>query len=113
MMRHRRLEYFVIGMFVGTASGILIGLLFAPDSGVRTRQRLANEALRVADTARVVADRAERAAELVGSRMDHYLGREEEVVAFAATEFRKREMVFQPKKKKGSRNFENPFLCVF
>ena len=31
-------------------------------------------------------------------------GREEEVVAFAATEFRKREMVFQPKKKKGSLN---------
>jgi translation initiation factor IF-2 len=31
-------------------------------------------------------------------------GREEEVVAFAATEFRKREMVFQPKKKKGLLN---------
>lgn len=29
-------------------------------------------------------------------------GREEEVVAFTATEFRKREMVFQPKKKKGN-----------
>jgi translation initiation factor IF-2 len=31
-------------------------------------------------------------------------GREEEVVAFAATEFRKREMVYQPKKKQGSLN---------
>jgi translation initiation factor IF-2 len=31
-------------------------------------------------------------------------GREEEVQAFAATEFRKREMVFQPKKKKGLLN---------
>lgn len=31
-------------------------------------------------------------------------GREEEVAQFTATEFRKREMVFQPKKKKGSLN---------
>ncbi len=78
-MRTRRLEYFVIGLFAGAVGGIVIGLLFAPDSGARTRRRIANEALRVADTARAVADRAERAAELVGSRVDHYLGRDEEV----------------------------------
>lgn len=78
-MRNRRLEYFVIGLFAGAVGGIIIGLLFAPDSGAKTRRRLANEALRVADTARAVADRAERAAELVGSRLDHYLGRDEEV----------------------------------
>lgn len=78
-MRNRRLEYFVIGLIAGAVGGIVVGLLFAPDSGARTRRRLANEALRVADTARAVADRAERAADLVGARMDHYLGREEEV----------------------------------
>ncbi len=78
-MRSHRMEYFVIGLVAGAVGGIVLGLLFAPDSGVRTRRRLANEALRVADTARSVADRAERAAELVGSRMDHYLGRDEEV----------------------------------
>jgi gas vesicle protein len=78
-MRTRKLEYFVIGLLAGAVGGIVLGLLFAPDSGARTRRRLANEALRVADTARAVADRAERAAELVGARVDHYLGRDEEV----------------------------------
>ncbi|KAF0207944.1 MAG: YtxH domain-containing protein [Actinomycetota bacterium] len=78
-MRTRRMEYFVIGLFAGAVGGIVLGLLFAPDSGVRTRRRLANEALRVAEAARAVADRAERAAEIVGSRVDHYLGRDEEV----------------------------------
>ncbi len=78
-MKSRRLEYFVIGVIAGAVGGIVVGLLFAPDSGARTRRRIANEALRVADTARAVADRAERAAEVVGARMDHYLGREEEV----------------------------------
>jgi len=78
-MKSQRMEYFVIGLCAGAVGGILIGLLFAPDSGARTRRRLANEALRVADTARAVADRAERAAEMVGHRVDHYLGRDEEV----------------------------------
>ena len=78
-MRTYKLEYFVIGLCAGAVGGIILGLLFAPDSGVRTRRRLANEAMRVADTARAVADRAERAAELVGHRVDHYLGRDEEV----------------------------------
>lgn len=78
-MRRYRLTYFGIGFLAGATGGILIGLLLAPDSGARTRRRLASEALRVADTARAVADRAERAAEVVGAKMDHYLGRDEEV----------------------------------
>ncbi len=78
-MKTRRLEYFVIGLFVGGVVGVVFGILFAPDSGIRTRQRLAGEASRVADAARVVAERAEQAVETLGMKMDHYLGREEEV----------------------------------
>lgn len=78
-MRNNRLEYFVIGLVVGGALGVLFGLLFAPDAGVRTRQRLAGEATKVADAARIVAERAESAAEALGMQIDHYLGRDEEV----------------------------------
>jgi len=78
-MRSRRLEYFVIGVCVGGALGVVAGLLLAPESGARTRQKLASEANRVADVARVVAERAESAAEALGMKMDHYLGRDEEV----------------------------------
>lgn len=78
-MTSRRLEYFLIGLFVGGALGVLAGLLLAPDSGIRTRQRLAGEATRVAEAARVIAERAESAADAMGVKMDHYLGRDEEV----------------------------------
>ncbi len=78
-MNSRRLEYFVIGFLVGGAAGIIAGLLFAPDAGTATRRRLADEAARVADAARHVAERAELAVEDLGSRMDHYLGRDEEL----------------------------------
>jgi gas vesicle protein len=75
----RNLEYLVIGLIAGAALGFVAGLLIAPASGAKTRQRLANEALRAADVARDIAERAERAAEVIGGRVEHYLGRDEEV----------------------------------
>ncbi len=79
MMRSGRLAYFVIGIFVGAAAGVIAGLMFAPAPGTETRRRLADEASRLGEAARSVAERAESAVETVGSRMDHYLGRDEEV----------------------------------
>jgi gas vesicle protein len=73
------MEYFVIGALLGAAVGVLCGLLMAPNSGYKTRQRLAGEARRAAEVARALAERAEDAAELLGGRVDHYLGRDEEV----------------------------------
>ncbi len=78
-MRFERLTYFVIGVFVGAAAGILAGLVFAPASGSETRRRLTDEANRLAETAKTVAERAESVVEKVGSRMDRYLGRDEEI----------------------------------
>jgi gas vesicle protein len=74
-----RLEYLVIGLIVGAVGGFLAGLLLAPTSGQKTRERLANEALRAADVARALAEQAENAAEMLGGRVEHYLGRDEEV----------------------------------
>ncbi|MDZ4181120.1 MAG: YtxH domain-containing protein [Coriobacteriia bacterium] len=76
-MRHRT-EYFLIGTMTGLVMGVVIGLLFAPTSGARTRRRLADEALRAAEVARGMAERAEHAAEVIGGRVEHYLGRDEE-----------------------------------
>ena len=75
----RSLEYLAIGLIVGAVGGFLVGLLFAPTSGQKTREKLANEALRAADVARSIAEQAENAAELLGGRVEHYLGRDEEV----------------------------------
>ena len=74
----RNMEYLAIGLVIGAVAGFLAGLLLAPSSGYKTRQRLANEALRAADLARALADQAENAAEALGGRVDHYLGRDEE-----------------------------------
>ena len=75
----RSLEYLAIGIIVGAVGGFLAGLLMAPASGQKTRERLANEALRAADVARALAEQAESAAEVLGGRVEHYLGRDEEV----------------------------------
>jgi gas vesicle protein len=75
----QRMAWFVVGALAGLAIGAVIGLLFAPSSGAQTRRRLAAEARRAAEVARNVADSAERVAENLGGRVEHYLGRDEEV----------------------------------
>jgi gas vesicle protein len=68
-----------MGCITGAALGLVAGLLIAPESGMETRRRLAIRALHAAETARVVADRAEMAAEALGERFDHYMGRDEQI----------------------------------
>ena len=74
-----KMAWFVVGTLVGLVAGAIFGVLFAPSSGAKTRRRIAAEARRAAEVARNVADSAERAAENLGDRVEHYLGRDEEV----------------------------------
>lgn len=78
-MRRGYLEGLVIGLFFGFGLGLIAGILFAPAPGTRTRRRLLDEATRMAEAARIVAERAESAAGVVHDRVDHYLGRDEEL----------------------------------
>ncbi|MDZ4168412.1 MAG: YtxH domain-containing protein [Coriobacteriia bacterium] len=82
------MEYFAIGLAAGALAGFVVGLLVAPSSGATTRRRLANEAQRAAEFARQMADRAEQAADALGGRVDHYLGRDEEVAWRKVNEIR-------------------------
>lgn len=75
----RNMEFLAIGVIAGAVAGFVAGLLVAPSSGAATRQRLAEEAHRAAEVARGLAERAEHVAERLGGRVDHYLGRDEEV----------------------------------
>lgn len=75
----RNMEYLAIGVVLGAVLGLVGGLLLAPSSGRKTRQRLAKEALRGAEFARGLADRAEQAAEVISGRVEHYMGRDEEL----------------------------------
>ncbi len=75
----KNLTMLVIGLITGVVVGIVLGLLFAPAPGTRTRRRIADEAQRAAGIARGFAERAEHAAGAIGGRVEHLLGRDEEV----------------------------------
>lgn len=87
-MSMRKGGWFVAGTLLGLAAGVVLGILVAPDSGARTRRRLAAEARRAAEVARTVAERAERVAEDLGGKVEHYLGRDEEAAWRKAREIR-------------------------
>ncbi len=75
----RQMEILAIGLVAGAVVGFCAGLLVAPSSGAALRRRLAGEAQRAAGAARDLAERAEHVAEAIGGRVEHYLGRDDEV----------------------------------
>lgn len=84
----RNMEYLLVGIIFGAVLGFLAGLLLAPVSGAKMRRRIADEALKAADVARGVAERAEFAAETIGGRVGHYLGKDEETAWRKVNEIR-------------------------
>ena len=84
----RSAAYFLAGTVLGVVVVVLVGLLFAPASGARTRQRIADEAVRAAEFAREMAERAEQAADQLTGRVYHYLGKDEEVAWRKVAEIR-------------------------
>ena len=84
----RSTEYLAIGLIVGAVVGFTAGVLFAPSSGRATRRRLADEALRAAEVARGLAEKAEQAADVIGGRVGHYLGKDEETAWRKVNEIR-------------------------
>jgi len=75
----RRSDFFIAGAAAGLVVGFVAGLLLAPVSGAIARKRIADEAAYTIERARTLAAQAENIAEVVGRRMEHFLGREEEV----------------------------------
>jgi gas vesicle protein len=70
----RWLPIFVIGLLLGAGAGALGALLLSPTSGAETRR-----AIRIADVAKAVAERAEEAADYLGDQVGRALGGDEEV----------------------------------
>lgn len=87
-MRRERMEYFAIGLIAGAVLGLVLGVLFAPTSGRRTRRRLVDGAERMSSLARTVAEGAEHFAGALSDRVEHYLGRDEEVARRKLRELR-------------------------
>jgi len=52
----------LVGLLAGTVVGAAIGILFAPDSGVRTRKRIADKA---SDVGHTIADKATHMKDVV------------------------------------------------
>jgi gas vesicle protein len=84
----RNTEYLLIGVLAGAVLGFVAGLLFAPSSGRQTRQRIADEALRAAEAAKSLAERAEHTADSIGGKVSHYLGKDEEMAWRRVNEIR-------------------------
>jgi gas vesicle protein len=78
-MKLRWMPIFVIGFALGAAAGSLGALLLSPSSGAETRRQIRAQLLYLAEGAKIVAERAETAADYLGDQVGRALGGDEEV----------------------------------
>jgi gas vesicle protein len=77
MDRKFSLQDFGIGVLTGLAAGAIAGILFAPDSGELTRERLILKAGSVKDSAQDLINNAINNLELAGNKLDGVFGVQE------------------------------------
>jgi len=75
----RRSDIFVAGTALGLAIGFVTGLLLAPVNGATTRKRIVNEAYCAIGAVRSLATQAEGLVWGMGRRVEHFLGKDEEI----------------------------------
>jgi gas vesicle protein len=68
-----------MGFLLGAAAGTLGALLLSPSSGAETRRAIRSQLLGLAEVAKVVAERAETAADYLGDQVGRALGGDEEI----------------------------------
>ncbi|WMI67728.1 YtxH domain-containing protein [Mangrovimonas sp. YM274] len=74
----------LFGLLVGTAVGATLGILFAPDKGSATRQRIADEALTAADkfnsTAHDLKDKASTTAHDLKEKVSSFISNDKDTL---------------------------------
>lgn len=77
MDRRFSFQDFGIGVLTGLAAGAIAGILFAPDSGELTRERLVMRAGNMKLSAQELIDNAKNSLELAGNKLDGVFGAQE------------------------------------
>lgn len=82
----------VIGLLAGLAVGAVLGVLFAPDSGRRTRERISDKALHTADNIKdgfhSIKERVVTGKDALVSATDHLVDNVKNKVAAVGQEFK-------------------------
>ncbi|MBE0448636.1 MAG: YtxH domain-containing protein [Actinobacteria bacterium] len=75
--KHFSALVFGSGLLCGTAAGVILGLLLAPQSGAETRGRIANQATGIKTAASDLLDQARQSIEVAAVQVEKVVGLQE------------------------------------